>query len=249
MTFAFVRTRCHSHWLWQGQMSQPYFMILRRRSQGARFWQYSSLLIVVVRAPRLKYMQMHRASSPCLAILPLQPLSPFFFSTLRNHHCEQATAMMALCALTCFSISSVHCVFVTSSSSGLFSKSTVAIWSDSHNTKSKFVWGLGFYWSPGQGLQRRKDIEIWQWSSYREGGEGAPCRNQGEDLGSGFSLCPSTAPALHCTIVLTLLWSCSAHCPNRAKVNWLFHGLKAFGWKLLLRGIFQKNGNLRWHMP
>ena len=53
MTFAFVRTRCHSHWLWQGQMSQPYFMILRRRSQGARFGQYS-LLIVVVRAPRLK---------------------------------------------------------------------------------------------------------------------------------------------------------------------------------------------------
>ena len=172
MTFAFVRTRCHSHWLWQRQMSQPYFMILRRRSQGARFGQYSSLPIVVVRAPRPKYMQMHRASSPCLAILPLQPLSSFF-STLRNHHCEQATAMMALCALTCFSISSVHCVFVTSSSSGLFSKSTVAIRYDSHNTKSKwtgnFVWGLGFYRSPGQGLQRKKDIERWQWSLYREG--------------------------------------------------------------------------------
>ena len=74
MTFAFVRTRCHSHWLWQGQMSQPYFIILRRRPQGARFGQYS-LLIVALRAPRLNYMQVHRASSPCLAILPLQPLS------------------------------------------------------------------------------------------------------------------------------------------------------------------------------
>ena len=103
------------------------FYDFAKKVEGARFGQYSLLLIVVVRVPRLKYMQMHRASSPCLAILPLQPLSPFFFSTLRNHHCEQATAMMALCALTCFSISSVHCVFVTSSSSGLFSKSTVAI--------------------------------------------------------------------------------------------------------------------------
>ena len=112
------------------------FYDFAKKVEGARFGQYSLLLIVVVRVPRLKYMQMHRASSPCLAILPLQPLS-FFFTTLRNHHCEQATDMMALCVLTCFSISSVHCVFVTSSSSGLFSKSTVAFRSDSHNTKSK----------------------------------------------------------------------------------------------------------------
>ena len=95
------------------------------------------------------------------------------FFTVRNHHCEQATAMMAFCVLTCFSISSVHCVFVTPSSSSLFSKGTVAIRSESHNTKSKwtgiFVWGSGFYWSPSQGLQRRKDIERWQWSLYREG--------------------------------------------------------------------------------
>ena len=201
MTFAFVRTWSHSHWLWQGQMSQPYFMILWRGSQGARFGQYS-LLIVVVRAPRLKYTQMHRASSPCLAILPLQPLSPFFFSTLRNHHCEQATDMMAFCVLTCFSISSVHCVFVTSSSSGLFSKSTFAIRSDSHNTKSKwtgkFVWGLGFYRSPSQGLQRRKDTG--------RGTQGAPCRNQGDAGERLQSLShPGSCPALH-------------NCPNPALI-------------------------------
>ena len=50
------------------------FYDFAKKAARARFGQYS-LLIVVVRAPRLKYMQMHRASSPCLAILPLQPLS------------------------------------------------------------------------------------------------------------------------------------------------------------------------------
>ena len=38
------------------------------------------------------------------------------------------------------------------------------------------------------------------------GTQGAPCRNQGEDLGSGFSLCPTPAPALHsadCTAQLS----------------------------------------------
>ena len=226
MTFAFVRTRCHSHWLWQGQMSQPYFMILRRRPQGLvldnihySLWLWGLRGLSICRCTAHPHLVWR--SCPCNRCLLT---SSFFFSTLRNHHCEQATAMMALCVLTCFSISSMHYVVVTSSSSGLFSKGTVAIRYDSHNTKSKwtgnFVWGLGVYRSPSQGLQRRKDIERWQWFFIQRGGRG--CSLQKSGRGPGERLQPLSHPCscpaqcrLQCTIVLTLLWSCSVHCQSK----------------------------------
>ena len=117
-----------------------FYDFVKKVARGS-FWTIFIIAHCGCGAPRLKYIRRCTAhphlvwrSCPCNRCLLT---SSFFFSTLRNHHCEQATAMMALCVLTCFSISSVHCVFVTSSSSGLFSKSTVAIISDSHDTKSK----------------------------------------------------------------------------------------------------------------